>query len=937
MDSREELTVPICSRAALWVYVAIALFGAATASAQADPLPPPQFEDALVTTVPRPTALAFTPDGRLLIARNEGFLYIHQNGTLLPPALDLSAQTCFNYERGMLGLAVDPSFTSNHYIYVFYTYKKQGNCETNDASKPVNRVSRFTLNDNNTISPSSELVLIDNIPSYSGSHNAGDLGFGKDGYLYVTVGDGFCDWRGDSTCGVANDAARDTSGLAGKVLRITKDGDIPPTNPFQGPNDVRCNVTGRALGTQQCREIYALGFRNPFRLAFDSNVAGTRVYINDVGQDQMEEVDLGEPGKNYGWNIREGHCWAGISPPDCGPLPAGWNLTEPIYDYFHDSEGCYAITAGAFVPIGIWPEQYDDAYLYSDLTCGKIFRLVPGAGGTFTKAEVVSGITYPITATFGPYGSTKALYYASWTGFPNDQIRRLAFTGQANRDPVARLTTNRTYGSLPLTVNFGATTSTDPDNDPLTYEWDFGDGSPHATGATASHTYTTAGVRTVTLTVRDDRNGQDTDTVQIYAGDNPPVPVIQSPSPSTTFHVGQQITLTGSASDPEQGTLPNSALTFEVIKRHDTHYHPFFPPTQGSGFQITAPPPEDINATRNSYLEIILTATDSQGLSSTVTQNLNPTLVDVTFQTSPTGLELVVAGSVVSGPHTITSWHGWGLVVDAPPQRNAGGQPMSFTSWSDGGAESHTITTGPSPASYTATFEPAGYARPKGASPSIIRLVPASRECTPQTANGEHGPPFDVPSCSPSQEESATLTVGTPDKNGFGANGTAHATLKVICTDSQNPPCPLSGETEDVSISISMTDVRCLSTNAACPGGPGSDYAGRVLATSALRMTDKLNGALGTGAGTAEDVPLDVPISCTSTTATTVGSTCSLSTTADALYPGVAQEQSRAVWQLGRFSVYDPGPNGTGYGGGCPPTCGDGDEKLYLEQGLFAP
>jgi glucose/arabinose dehydrogenase len=929
--------VRICSRAAVIACVSIAVFGMAAAGAQADPLPPPQFEDTLVTAVPRPTGIAFTPDGRLLITRNNGLLYVFQNGTLLPPALDLVAQTCNNYERGMLGIAVDPAFATNHHIYVFYTYKKQGTCGTNDANTPVNRISRFTLNDNNTISTSSELVLIDNIPSYSGSHNGGDLGFGKDGYLYATVGDGFCDYRGDSTCGVANDAARDMSALVGKVLRITKDGNIPATNPFQGPNDVRCNVAGRAPGTQQCREIYALGFRNPFRLAFDPNVAGTRVYINDVGQDQMEEVDLGEAGKNYGWNIREGHCWAGISPPDCGPLPAGWNLTEPVYDYFHDAEGCYAITAGAFVPVGIWPEQYDGAYLYADLTCGKIFRLVPAGGGTFTKTEVVTGINYPITATFGPHGSTKALYYATWGEFPNDAIRRLAFTGQANRDPVARATSNKTYGSLPLTVNFDATTSTDPDNDPLTYEWDFGDGSPHATSAIASHTYTTAGVRTVTLTVRDDRNGQDTDTLQIHAGNNPPVPVIQAPTPSTTFHVGQQITLTGSASDPEQGALPTSALTFEVRKHHDTHYHPYFPPTQGNNLQFTTPPPEDIYATENSYLEIILTATDSQGLSGTVTQNLNPTLVDVTFQTSPSGLKLMVAGSGFTAPQTITSWQDWDLIVDAPPQSDAAGQPYGFSSWSDGGAASHTIPTGASPASYLATFAPAGYARPKGGTPSTVRLVPAHKACLPQNANAQHAAPLVSPSCSPSEQESGTLTVGIPDKNGFAANATGHVSFKVICTEGHSPPCTTPGDTEDVSIKASITDVRCAATNAACPGGAGSDYAGRLLAVPVLRMTDKLNGVFGTGPATAADVPFDIPMDCTVTSATNIGSTCGLSTTADALYPAVVQEQSRGVWQLGSLKVYDAGPNGSGYGSGCPPACGDGDEKVYMEQGFFAP
>jgi PKD repeat protein len=905
--------------------------------ADAVPTPPPQFDDSVVATLPGPTAIAFTPDGRLLITRINGLIYIYQNGTLQPPSLDISGVTCSNYERGMLGIAVDPDFAANHYIYVYYTYKKNGTCEQNDATKPVNRVSRFTLNNNNTVPPGSEQVLIDNIPSYSGSHNAGDLGFGKDGYLYVTTGDGFCDYVQDSGCGLGNDAGRDTATLTGKVLRITKDGGIPPTNPFQGPNDVRCNVTGRTTIPQQCREIYAWGLRNPFRLAFDSNATDTRVYINDVGQNLMEEVDLGQPGKNYGWNIREGHCWAGTS--DCGPLPPEWSsLTEPIYDYPHDAEGCDAITLGAFVPIGIWPEEYDGAYLYGDLTCGKIFRLVPGAGGTFTKTQVVTGITYPISATFGPYGSTQALYYVSWAGYPNDQVRRLAFTGQANRNPVAQATASPLYGSIPLNVQFDGTTSSDPDNDPLTYEWDFGDGSAHAFGATVNHTYTTAGLRTATLTVRDDRNGQDTDSVQVQPGNTPPTPVIDAPSPTKTFRVGEQITLTGHANDPQQGPLPDSALTFEVIKHHATHFHPFFPPTQGNNFQITAPPPEDIDSTQNSYLEIKLTATDSQGLSSTVTQNLNPDIEDVTFQTDPTGLWLIVAGSAVHAPLTIPSWNGWDLTVKAPGQAAATGQPYVFTSWSDGGNAAHTITTGASPATYLATFAPGGYPRPKAATPSTVRLVPAYRECDGTQPTGIHGPPYAAPSCGPPQPESDTLTIGTPDANGFAPNGTGEVILKVLCTDGAPVPCSSTpGDTEDVSIAVNITDVRCSVTNAACPGGPGSDYLGRLLVAPVVRITDRINDLFVSGVGTASDVPFDIPVDCTGTPDSGIGSTCSLISTADALYPGVAREKGRAVWELDGLDVYDAGANGTGYGAGCPPACGDGDEHVYMEQGLFVP
>jgi hypothetical protein len=918
------------------VCLALACLSFRPGASLADPVPPPHFSDQLVTSFIGPTDLAFTPDGRMVITKKSGIVFVYKNGTLLPAALNIEASTCTDTERGMLGITVDPDFATKHYIYIYYTYKKEGSCETYNANKPVNRVSRFTLANNDTINPASELVLIDNIPSYSGSHNAGGVGFGKDGYLYVSVGDGFCDYVQDSGCGFGNDAARDTAALTGKILRITKDGGIPATNPFQGPNDVRCNVTGRTTIPQQCQEIYAWGLRNPFRIAFDSNDPLTKLYINDVGQDKREEIDLGQAGANYGWNIREANCWAGTT--DCGPLPPGWALTEPIYQYAHDAAGCNAITAGAFVPIGIWPAQFDGAYLYTDLTCGKLFRLVPGGGGTFTAAEVMSGITYPISATFGPYGSTQALYYISWTGTPGnpDQIRRLAFTGQANRPPVASATANPTHGSLPLNVSFNGTGSSDPDNDPLTYDWDFGDGSAHGSGATTSHTYTTRGVYTVTLTVSDGQGLENQTTLQIDADNDAPVPVIDTPLPSKLFRVGESITLEGHATDPEDGPLPESALTFEVIKRHDTHFHPYFPPTQGDEFTITAPEPEDINSTQNSYLEIILTATDSNGLSTTIRQALRPRLVDTTFESSPSGLKLQVAGSTITAPQTIVSWDGWNLAVNTWNQATSNGAPYDFSSWSDGGERSHTITTPPAASTYLATFAPGGYARPLAATPETFQFVPAYRTCS--AGDMTHNDPLNLPSCSAPAQESDSLTLGGPETTGFAAAGTGMATLKVFCTDGVPPPCRTAGDTEDVSIRAAITDVHCRDI-AACPGGGlAGDYTGRLLVTTNIRITDRLTGVFGNAAGTSTDQPIGIPIDCAATpTELSVGSNCNVETTFETLYPGLVREQSRAVWELGPLAILDSGANGTGFGGNCPPTCGDGDEQVFMRQGLFAP
>jgi glucose/arabinose dehydrogenase len=665
---------------------------------------PPNFEDTLVTKVSGPTAIAFTPDRRLLITSHFGELRVYKNGALLPdPAIDLGNRICSDKERGLLGVAVDPAYSdpTNHYIYLYYTHKKFGSCEYNGSNSPVNRVSRFKLSDASVVDPASEQVLIDNIPSPDGIHNAGDLQFGKDGNLYISVGDGGCDYQGNSGCGSQNDASRDPHVLLGKILRITPSGGIPSGNPFQGAGTARCNLAGRTDPGKRCQETFASGLRNPFRIALDPNAAGPRLFINDVGQNTWEEIDLGQAGADYGWNVREGHCARGSST-DCGPPPTG--MTNPIYDYNHDT-GCTAVTGGAFVPNGIWPSQYNGAYLYGDFTCGKIFALKSGPDG-YTATEFVTGLgdLSAVVMTFGPHGSTQALYYTTYN--LGGQVRRVAYTGSLNRAPVARAVANPAYGDLPLNVAFDGTGSSDPDGDALTYEWDFGDGTPRATGARANHTYAQAGTYTAVLRVRDPDGAIGTARVRIDAGNNPPAPRIELPVWGARFRVGETITLRGSATDPEDGQLPDSALSWQVLRRHDTHFHPFLDPRSGNGITFTAPGPEDLAAAATSDLRIRLTATDSKGLKRTAIRILRPRMADVTFNTDPAGLDVAVNGFTITGPTTVASWEAYALQVNARTQTDGSGQQWAFSSWSDGGAAAHTITTPPSAATYTATFRP---------------------------------------------------------------------------------------------------------------------------------------------------------------------------------------------------------------------------------------
>jgi hypothetical protein len=133
-----------------------------------------------------------------------------------------------------------------------------------------------------------------------------------------------------------------------------------------------------------------------------------------------------------------------------------------------------------------------------------------------------------------------------------------------------------------------------------------------------------------------------------------------------------------------------------------------------------------------------------------------------------------------------------------------------------------------------------------------------------------------------------------------------------------------------------VTDVRCRTTNSACPGGPLSDYLGKLLATSKIRITDKFNGASQSEDGTVMDTDLEIPFSCSSTP-TSIGAECAVDTTVNTLIPGAVREEKRAIWQVPQISVLDAGPNGTGYGNGCPTACGDGDEATFMRQGLFVP
>lgn len=309
-----------------------------------------------------PTAMQFASDGRLFVCEQGGALRVIAAGALLTaPFLKLTVDS--TNERGLLGVAFDPDFASNAFVYVYYTTK---------APKAHNRVSRFTAQGDVAV-PGSEKVLLDlDDLSAATNHNGGAIHFGPDGKLYVAVGEN------------ANGANAQTLGnLLGKVLRVSSDGTIPQDNPFF------TSATGKN------RAIWALGLRNPFSFAFQPGT--DRMFINDVGQDKWEEIDQGVAGANYGWPNVEGNANTA-------------SFKNPVAQYGHGQSlttGC-AISGGTFYnpATSLLPTAFVGKYLFADACGGWIRQLNPT---THTVTAFASGLPFPVDLTVGDDGAVYAL------------------------------------------------------------------------------------------------------------------------------------------------------------------------------------------------------------------------------------------------------------------------------------------------------------------------------------------------------------------------------------------------------------------------------------------------------------------------------------------------------------------------------------------------
>ncbi|MDX2139109.1 MAG: PQQ-dependent sugar dehydrogenase [Chloroflexota bacterium] len=370
-------------RLPLIIAILVMLLFSQASPSHATTLVPDFIETDVVSGLSSPVTMAFAPDGRLFIALQAGSIRIVQNGVLLPTPF-VNVPTIGVFEQGLLGIAFDPNFATNGYIYTYFT----------SQTEPIhNRIVRYTANGNVAAAGSETLIFrLANLPTSRGQgHNGGSMIFGSDGKLYVAGGDSF----------VPTDAQLLTNPF-GKILRLNPDGSIPTDNPFYNT----------ASGDN--RAIWAYGLRHPFNLAVDR--FSNRMYINDVGYQSWEEVNLGVAGANYGWPLTEG--------PTSNPA-----LTAPVYAYRNYASGSgvgCAITGGAFYDSAVqqFPSYFNGDFFFADY-CNSIISFVDQDTNAVNQFATSAGPAIVNLAT-APDGS---LYYLMRGNATNDgAVKRISYT-----------------------------------------------------------------------------------------------------------------------------------------------------------------------------------------------------------------------------------------------------------------------------------------------------------------------------------------------------------------------------------------------------------------------------------------------------------------------------------------------------------------------------
>ncbi len=637
---------------------------AATGNAAFPDLPPGFAKVELAKGLKNPTVFAFGPNGDIYIAQQRGAMLLDRGGVIQPtPVMTLNTDNLT--ETGVLGMALDPNFATNGYMYVAYT--------TPDEHA---QLSQFTITGGGTTgSLASEVVYMRGNELQSAHHSVNDVHIGPDGKLWVSVGD--------------NDPAitngQTLTNVYGKILRFNLDGSIPSDNPF-------VNVPGAVPS------IYAYGLRNPFRFTFLPN---GKAMTEDTGSNYWEEFDTIQPGGNYGWDFYEGNCFS------CGYI-------NPTYAYGHlPTDG--AASAVAAYSGNVFPAQYAHTVFFGDYNRTDIEAVQFDPTYTTEISDTVFDSSVGTIADLqeGPDGD---LYYVNiyegqfWKIYPTGPF---APTAAASASPNA--------GLASLSVQFSSAGSNDPYNLPLSYSWDFGDGSAVSTSPNPSHVYVTNGTYTATLTVSNGTSSAQA-TTQVVVGNAPPAASIDSPLVGATYSAGDTISFSGSATDALDGTLPASDFTWQVdfiangVVKPSYFYEvpgPFYGPVSGvssGSFQI----PTDNSNVPSSFYRITMTVTDSLGLSTVVTRDIHPNVTSWTVKSNVAGAKFFVDGTLQAGSYTTSDVVGVQHVLMGLPDQVIGGTEYRLHGWADGSGQTDRFTAGASPATYTVVEDPVTSTLPAG-------------------------------------------------------------------------------------------------------------------------------------------------------------------------------------------------------------------------------
>jgi glucose/arabinose dehydrogenase len=714
-------------------------------------------ESTVFSGLTQPTAVRFAPDGRVFVAEQSGLIKVFDSLSDTTPTVfaDLRGEVDNYWDRGLLGLALDPNFPATPYVYVLYTYDAppgQTAPVWNDAcpNPPgpntdgcvvTGHLSRLTASGDTMTG--SEQVLLSGWCQQFPSHSIGDLEFGPDGALYVSGGDGasftnddygqFGSASGSPT--VKNPCGDPPAGIGGTQSPPTAEGGASRSislHRVAGPTVLNGTIlrldpaTGAALpdnplaGSSDpiARRIVAEGLRNPFR--FTMRPGTNDLWIGDVGENTWEEINR-QPAPtsavaNFGWPCYEGAAAHGsyqaLGLNICTNLYNANTATPPYYAYNHGAhvaagDGCAtgssSITGITFYRGGSYPSAYDGALFFADHARNCIWVMFPGANGlpdAGNPTTFLSPGSGPVDLEIGPGGD---LFYA---GYDTGTIQRIQYFS-ANQPPVAVATASPTSGAAPLDVAFDASGSHDPDaGNTITYSWDLDGNGVYgdSTSPTPSHTYTTPGAYSVRVRVTDSQGATTTSQpITISANNTPPTPVIDTPADTLKWKVGDPISFSGHASDEQDGTEPAARLSWQIIIHHcpsncHTHIVQTMPGVASGSF----PAPDHEYP---SYLELQLTGTDADGLSNSTSINLNPQTVDLTFQSNPPGMQLGAGIFSGTAPFTRTVIVNSNNTISAPNQ-TLNGTPYVFSAWSDNGVQSHEITAPATPQTYTATFAP---------------------------------------------------------------------------------------------------------------------------------------------------------------------------------------------------------------------------------------